>query len=450
MSWILPEGAWLQFEGLSSPVQILRGLGGGGQGQVFEVLVGDDRLALKWYLPNCLEKDPHLEQRLRESIRATAPSSAFLWPIALLRPTAASAPLIRSRLPGFGYLMDLRPPRFVGAVEHYGGRLDISLRQVLRASFFLAEAFHALHSKGLCYKDISLGNLFLEPATGRVLICDNDNVDINGRDLGSVIGTTGYVAPEILMQQGRPGTNSDLFSLAVLIFRILTRHDPLKGKQELQIRCFDEPGRRRLYGESPVFIFDPEDARNRPDPEEHAAALLMWPIYPTSLQDLFIQTFGPGMGKPQQRVLTGQWMEELASSLDRRQLCPSCDFEHFGAQPRCWQCGQALTPGMALRSAHGLVMACPDNELHAHHFNNLEAPSLDQPIARVVCHPSDPTLLGLRNLSNQPWRATAAGGQHYAVEPGKSCNLAALQQLDTPWGAVHLEPASSEPPRTQS
>ena len=68
MTWILPEGAWLQFEGLSSPVQVLRGLGGGTQGQVFEVAVGGERLALKWYLPSCLEKDPHLERRLLDKI----------------------------------------------------------------------------------------------------------------------------------------------------------------------------------------------------------------------------------------------------------------------------------------------------------------------------------------------------------------------------------------------
>jgi hypothetical protein len=40
VTWILPQGAWLQFEGLSSPVQVMRGLSGGGQGQVFEVVVG--------------------------------------------------------------------------------------------------------------------------------------------------------------------------------------------------------------------------------------------------------------------------------------------------------------------------------------------------------------------------------------------------------------------------
>ncbi|MCP9801354.1 protein kinase domain-containing protein, partial [Synechococcus sp. RedBA-s] len=343
MTWILPEGASLDLEGISSPLQVLRGLGGGSQGQVFEVEVAGERLALKWYLPACIARDPHLKRRLGESIHATAPSEAFLWPLALVTPGPGALPLLRLTEPGFGYLMQLRPPGFVGAHEHVGGHLAIGLLQVLRAGFFLAEAFHSLHLKGLCYKDISLGNLFLEPSSGRILICDNDNVDVDGRDLGSVLGTPGFMAPEILMGRARPGANSDLFSLAVLIFRLLTRHDPLRGRRELAIHCLDEPARRRLYGEDPLFIFDPVDASNRPDPIEHAAALITWPIYPEPIQRLFEQTFCAGMQDPQRRALTGQWMAALAAALDQRQLCGSCGQETFPAPsepaPLCWSCG---------------------------------------------------------------------------------------------------------------
>ena len=102
MTWILPEGAWLQCEGFQSPLHVIRGLGSGSQGQVFEVAVHGERLALKWYLPGCLRRDRHLEQRLTESIRATAPNGNFLWPIALLRPSAASLPLFRCQPAGFG------------------------------------------------------------------------------------------------------------------------------------------------------------------------------------------------------------------------------------------------------------------------------------------------------------------------------------------------------------
>ena len=439
MTGLLPEGANLRFEGLDQPLQILRALGGGTQGQVYAVDCGGEQLALKWYLPACLARDPQLPRRLRQSIALGAPNGDFLWPLALLEPTAASRPLIRHPKAGFGYLMALRPAGFVGAHQHAGGQLEISLQNVLRACFHLADGFHHLHLKGLCYKDISLGNLFLEPSSGRVLICDNDNVDIDGQGGGSVLGTPGFMAPEVLLKHAKPGASTDLFSLAVLIFRLITRHDPFRGQRELAIRCLDEPARRRLYGEEALFIFDPNDPGNRPHPEEHAAAVVTWPIYPRPLQQLFEQCFGPGLRHPDQRPLTGQWTQQLSRCLDQRQLCPHCGQETFpapAAPGACWQCGTPLPPPLQLQLAHGRVTAAAGNELHRHHAEPWAPITLDQPLARLVSHPEDPQLLGLQNLSGETWQGELIHGQTIDLAPGKTCNLAALQQLRSDAGPI--------------
>ena len=434
MTWLLPEGTSLRFNGLDQPLRILRGLGGGTQGQVFAVELegsgGGETLALKWYLPSCIRRDPHLRERLNQSIRLGAPNGDFLWPLALLEPVAGS---------GFGYLMALRPDGFLGAHLHAGGELEISLQNVLKACFRLADGFHQLHLKGLCYKDISLGNLFLEPGSGRILICDNDNVDIDGRGQGSVLGTPGFMAPEVLLGQARPSASSDLFSLAVLLFRLLTRHDPFRGERELAIRCLDEPARRRLYGEEALFIFDPLDRRNRPDPQEHAAALITWPIYPSALQALFVQSFGPGLRQPQLRTLTGQWTQALGRCLDQRRLCPACGQETFPApelSSSCWNCGHQLEPALHLQLPEGRVAAAPGNALHPHHFDGLLSPSLEAPLAQLVAHPSDPSLLGLQNLSDHSWQGQLHSGAELTLEPGKTCNLAALQQLHCNAGSI--------------
>ena len=91
MAWILPLASSHRFGGIDAPVRILRGLGGGSQGQVFEVAVGEEALALKWYFPTFLRRDPGLAERLAESIRRGSPNGDFLWPLALLRPTGAEA-----------------------------------------------------------------------------------------------------------------------------------------------------------------------------------------------------------------------------------------------------------------------------------------------------------------------------------------------------------------------
>ena len=438
---LLPEGSVLRFDGTATPVRVLRCLGGGGQGQVFEVDFAGERLAMKWYFPGCLQRDPELKNRLRACISATQPNGSFLWPILVLDPDGDSLQRLGIAAGSFGYLMRLRPEAFQPAIAHTGGRLEISLQQLLRSCFQLAEAFHALHSKGLCYKDISLGNLFLEPASGEILICDNDNVDVNGSALGSVRGTTGFMAPEVLLGQARPSTSSDLFSLAVLIFRLLTRHDPYLGRLELQIRCLDEPARIRLYGENPVFIFDPADASNRPDPVAHPAPLLTWPIYPPQLRQLLEQTLAEGARDPGRRAYTGQWLRALSRCLDQRGLCPHCGQEVFpepGEPGRCWDCGGDLPVMPRLLMAGGAVLAQPGNALHAHHFQPLQAERLDQPLARIEAHPQRVDLLGLKNLSADPWTAVLSRGEEVVIPPLRSGSLSSLVAIHTPLGPITM------------
>ncbi|MFZ9753542.1 MAG: protein kinase domain-containing protein [Cyanobium sp.] len=441
MNGLLRDGTSLEFSATASPVQVIQLLGSGGQGQVFKVTYAGEAMALKWYFPSCLSRDPGLKDRLWQCSRSAEPNASFLWPILVLDPTPKCRSALALPEQSFGYLMKLRPPAYGAAVEHIAGRMEISLRQMLRACFHLAEAFHALHSKGLCYKDISLGNLFLDPGSGRILICDNDNVDVNGGALGSVNGTPGFMAPEVLLGRSRPSTSSDLFSLAVLLFRLLTRHDPFLGRLELSIRCLDAPARRRLQGEDPVFIFHPDDDRNRPDPVEHPAPLRTWPIYPPRLQRLLQKSLGAGARDPQQRAYTGEWLKALSRCLDQQACCPHCGQEVFpepGEAGRCWDCGGRFAAPPRLQAAAGVVLAQPQNTLHRHHFDPLAAERIEEPLGRIEVHPQQPAVHGLMNLSDQPWTAELASGESLRVEPGRRCNLAHLQRLHTRLGTVQL------------
>ena len=65
------------------------------------------------------------------------------------------------------------------------------------------------------------------------------------------------MAPEIVRGEAKPTTESDLFSLAVLLFYMLMMHHPLEGKKESDIKAFDLPAMNKIYGLEPVFIFDP-------------------------------------------------------------------------------------------------------------------------------------------------------------------------------------------------
>lgn len=67
---------------------------------------------------------------------------------------------------------------------------------------------------------INNGNFFIMPDSGDVLICDNDNVSPFGTNLG-IMGKQHWMAPEIVTGQNDSNKNSDCFSLAVVLFRLL-------------------------------------------------------------------------------------------------------------------------------------------------------------------------------------------------------------------------------------
>ena len=134
-------------------------LGEGGQGQVWRVSAtgsaGPD-YALKWYFPDTATDEQW--DALSRLVEGGSPDPRFLWPLELARCPGT---------PGFGYLMGLRSESFHSMIDIMQRTVEPSFRTLATAGFELADGFLQLHSRGLCYLDISFGNVFLQPADGR-------------------------------------------------------------------------------------------------------------------------------------------------------------------------------------------------------------------------------------------------------------------------------------------
>jgi eukaryotic-like serine/threonine-protein kinase len=414
----------------SGPCTIDAFLGGGGQGEVYRVRLDGRPLALKWYFP---EQATDAQRRAIETlIHKGPPGPGFLWPLALQDSAAAA---------GFGYLMELREPRFRGIVDLMKRRIDPSFRVLALAGLHLAQAFLALHTQGLCYRDIAFGNVFFDPDTGDIAVCDNDNVAVDGGGAGGILGTPRFIAPEIVRGEAAPGTQSDLFSLAVLLFYLFHIHHPLEGRREAAIRCFDLPAMTRLYGTEPLFIFDPADDGNRPVPGLHDNALAHWPIYPGFLRDLFTQAFTTGLRDPAERVRESIWSGALARLADSLFYCGHCGAENVydparlatgGGPGPCWSCQAPLALPFRLRlgpsgagtATRQVVMLNHDTRLYPHHLDPGRRYDFGQPLAAVERHPNDPGRWGLKNLGNAHWVMTRPDGELRNIAPGRSAGLA--------------------------
>lgn len=398
-------------------------LGTGGQGEVYRVTLGKEHYALKWYYP---ESATHAQKdALDFLIRKGAPDDRFLWPMALCN--------VPGNVKTFGYLMRLREPRFKCIVDLMKRKIDPSFRALATAGFELSDSYLKLHASGFCYRDISFGNVFFDPATGEVLICDNDNVSVDDGKMRGVQGTIGFMSPEIMTDGAAPSTQTDLWSLAVLLFYMFMISHPLEGKLESEIDCLDYGAKVKLYGKDAVFIFDPDDERNRPDPDYHQNALAFWPLYPRFLKDRFIQSFTKGILKPYNRVRESEWKSALTRLRDVIVYGPT-GAENFYDSERTgplidWASGEAIQLPPRLKIAKSLVMLNSDTKLYPHHLDPLRLYDFTRPAAEVAQHPTNPNLWGLKNLSGDDWKVTV-GGFEKTVEPLRSVSLAPGTVID--------------------
>ena len=216
-----------------------------------------------------------------------------------------------------GYLMPIKTPNFISMSDLLGCQTEPSFRALSRVGFQLAHSFLKLHAAGLCYRDINFGNVFFNPDDGDIRIADNDNVDVNLTP-GGIKGTAWLHGARGGQRCGGPQCSSDRFSLAVLLFFIFMVGHPLKGKRELTLpyNATDPDQSHRLCALEPVFIFDPNNDSNRPQPGIHDNPMSFWPIYPGSLRKLFTRAFTVGLHDPDARMMENEWRKEMSALRD--------------------------------------------------------------------------------------------------------------------------------------
>jgi len=424
MNQILSVKQVVHTESSNIPCEVERFLGGGGQGEVYLARLGRSPVALKWYFPSSATNTQR--ETLNTLIKKGPPNDKFLWPMELVE---------ESKVIGFGYIMPLRGQGYHGIVDMMKRRVEPSFRALAVSGMQLSDSFFQLHAKGLCYRDISFGNVFINPLTGDILICDNDNVTIDGHDIGGIKGTPRFMAPEVVRDEAPPSTQTDLFSLAILMFYMFMLHHPLEGIKETSIKCFDLYAMTKIYGTEPLFIFDPDDDSNRPDPNYHQVVLNFWPIYPQFLRDLFTRSFTDGIREPQSgRVRETQWRAAMARLCDSIIYCSNCSAENFydidtmkksgGTLAQCWACKKDLNVPPRILIGKNIVMLNHNSQLYARHIDPQKSCNSSECIAQVMQHPKDHGIWGLRNLSSEKWVITTGEGKTQDVYPGRSFTLA--------------------------
>ena len=108
----------------------------------------------------------------------------------------------------------------------------LPLAKVIDVVSRAAEALDYAHKARVVHRDIKPANIMYEAASGQVKITDFGIArvtDAGKTKVGTVLGTPSYMAPEQLAGNDVDG-RSDLFSLGVMLYQLLTGELPFQGK----------------------------------------------------------------------------------------------------------------------------------------------------------------------------------------------------------------------------
>ena len=399
-------------------------LGQGGQGIVYEVKIDGKSYALKWYTCKLTNKDT-FRKNMETNIAAGPPDSKFLWPLFLTSEQGGS----------FGYVMNLRPKEYSDFSDILNKKIDFSSTELaITSALNIVNGFRALHRKGLSYQDLNDGNFFINVKTGDVLICDNDNVTPDGKkNSGNIGGKPGYMAPEIVRGETTPNSLTDCHSLAVILFKLFCRHDPLMGEQYVKSVCITEKREYELYGLSPVFIFDPNNATNRPVKGVHPNPINLWPMYPDFFQAAFIKSFAEGMKNPNSRLPENEWQKVLVRLRDELLQCPSCKEDIFlnlcpkGKTIKC-RCNHSYSYPLRLVLAHYKVPLFPGVKLYACHTKG-HNDDYSTITGEVIMNKNNPALWGIKNLSEDSWFMTPENEEGKNIDKGSVIPIASNMSI---------------------
>ncbi|MBR4122274.1 MAG: Stk1 family PASTA domain-containing Ser/Thr kinase [Erysipelotrichaceae bacterium] len=116
-------------------------------------------------------------------------------------------------------------------------RVPLPTRESVWLMGQLASALAEAHRNGIIHRDVKSQNVLIKP-DGTVKLSDfgialaNDAMQITGED--AVIGSVHYLAPECV-KGGQASVQSDIYSLGIVFYEVLTGDVPFKGDQAVKI-----------------------------------------------------------------------------------------------------------------------------------------------------------------------------------------------------------------------
>jgi len=155
-----------------------------------------------------------------------------------------------------------------------GERGALTVGETLDVAASVLDALAAAHRAGLVHRDVKPENVLLA-TDDRVKLADfglaRAVTEVTATTTGTVLGTVAYLAPELVVR-GASDARTDVYACGVLIFEMLTGHQPFTGETPIQVAFqhvnSDIPAPSDQVSWLPIEIDDLVRALAARDPED--------------------------------------------------------------------------------------------------------------------------------------------------------------------------------------
>lgn len=208
--------------------QVLRRLGQGGMGIVFEVVFKGQRAALKVIQ----HVEPARVERFRREVEALKELNDQPNTVKILDAQYEPEPyLIMELLEG-------------GDLEQVITQRELDEGEILKLMLPIAEALRVSHERGIIHRDLKPSNILLRKPSpkhplGEPVLTDFGLVkDLSAETLTKTeefVGTLSYTAPEQLTKAVKIDARADLWSFGVLLYRMRFHYLPFQAKNTIEL-----------------------------------------------------------------------------------------------------------------------------------------------------------------------------------------------------------------------
>jgi eukaryotic-like serine/threonine-protein kinase len=237
---------------------------------------------------------------------------------------------------------------------------DFSLKKRLDILIFLFNSLTAIHKSGLVFTDLSPNNILVHRKYNSVVYIDTDNIRRQSDQFHSVLGTPGYIAPEVhytydektkqhidnlginldfLPTAMNLSVDSDVFSAAVIAFQLLTLQHPFVGdkiengsakQEEIALKCLES------------YVLDTSSSNFSTNP---LLKLFIDDITASpTLKMLFWKTFVIGKYSPKLRPTAQEFSDALMEDYDKLTKCEKCGHWQLYVTNSLNVCGMCDSP----------------------------------------------------------------------------------------------------------